>query len=110
MGVDVCYEIHPSEDLHDGATFERFLAEVNHHPRCNILFDPINLHLQQIDYLDYIDIYHERIKSIPASKMPSLIKMVEWRIYGGYQPRLQRAGRFAHRVTADRFQKPFLAN
>ena len=24
-GVDVCYEIHPGEDLFDGATFERFL-------------------------------------------------------------------------------------
>ena len=22
--VDVCYEIHPGEDLHDGDTFERF--------------------------------------------------------------------------------------
>ncbi|WP_139767184.1 sugar phosphate isomerase/epimerase family protein, partial [Salmonella enterica] len=62
-GVDVCYEIHPSEDLHDGATFERFLDEVNYHPRCNILFDPSHLHLQQIDYLAYIDIYHERIKA-----------------------------------------------
>ena len=25
-GVQICYEIHPGEDLHDGITFERFLA------------------------------------------------------------------------------------
>jgi hypothetical protein len=24
-GVNLCYEIHPSEDLHDGTSFERFL-------------------------------------------------------------------------------------
>ena len=24
-GVDLCYEIHPGEDLHDGVTYEMFL-------------------------------------------------------------------------------------
>jgi sugar phosphate isomerase/epimerase len=57
QGVDVCYEIHPGEDLHDGVTFERFLALVDNHPRCNMLYDPSHLHLQQMDYLTYIDIY-----------------------------------------------------
>ena len=61
-GVDVCYEIHPGEDLHDGVTFEMFLARVDQHPRCNILYDPSHFVLQQLDYLDYIDIYHPRIK------------------------------------------------
>ncbi len=27
-GVDICYEIHPGEDLHDGVTFEMFLEQV----------------------------------------------------------------------------------
>ena len=27
-GVDVCFELHPGEDLHDGVTFERFLVGV----------------------------------------------------------------------------------
>jgi sugar phosphate isomerase/epimerase len=63
QGVDLCYEIHPGEDLHDGVTFERFLDGVDNHPRCNILYDPSHLHLQQLDYLAFIDIYHERIKA-----------------------------------------------
>lgn len=63
VGVDVCYELHPGEDLHDGATFERFLAATNHHPRANILYDPSHFVLQQLDYLAFIDIYHERIKA-----------------------------------------------
>ncbi|KNH05355.1 Inosose isomerase [Candidatus Burkholderia brachyanthoides] len=50
-GVDVCYELHPGEDLHDGVTFERFLAAVDDHPRVNILFDPSHFMLQQLDYL-----------------------------------------------------------
>jgi hypothetical protein len=93
QGVDVCYEIHPGEDLHDGVTFERFLARVDNHPRCNMLYDPSHLHLQQMDYLAYIDIYHSRIKAFH-------VKDAEFRrdgrsgVYGGYQPWQQRAGRF----------------
>ena len=61
-GVDVCYEIHPGEDLHDGVTFERFLDEVDGHARCNILYDPSHFILQQLDYLSFIDHYHDRIR------------------------------------------------
>src|SRR5205085_4852600 len=32
-GVDVCYEIHPGEDLCDGASFEMFLDRVGQHAR-----------------------------------------------------------------------------
>ena len=61
-GCDVAYEIHPGEDLFDGATFERFLEAVGGHKRCNILYDPSHFVLQQLDYLAFIDIYHERMK------------------------------------------------
>ncbi|ECU2522287.1 TIM barrel protein, partial [Salmonella enterica subsp. enterica serovar Kentucky] len=77
----------------DGATFERFLDEVNYHPRCNILFDPSHLHLQQIDYLAYIDIYHERIKAFHVKDAEFNINGRSG-VYGGYQPWIQRAGRF----------------
>src|SRR5450631_143836 len=46
-GVDLCYEIHPGEDLHDGITFEMFLERVGGHSRCNVLFDPSHFVLQQ---------------------------------------------------------------
>ena len=62
-GVDVCYEIHPGEDLIDGATFEMFLERVGNHPRCCINYDPSHFLLQQLDYLGFIDVYHERIKA-----------------------------------------------
>ncbi|MCS5959807.1 sugar phosphate isomerase/epimerase [Klebsiella pneumoniae subsp. pneumoniae] len=104
-GVDVCYEIHPGEDLHDGVTFERFLTLVDNHPRCNMLYDPSHLHLQQMDYLTYIDIYHARIRAFH-------VKDAEFRrngrngVYGGYQPWQQRAGRFPlSRRRADRLQR-----
>ncbi|MFT6936373.1 MAG: sugar phosphate isomerase/epimerase, partial [Saprospiraceae bacterium] len=92
-GVDLCYEIHPGEDLHDGATFERFLEEVDHHPRCNMLYDPSHYLLQQMDYLANIDIYHERIKMFH-------VKDAEFNpngrsgVYGGYQDWVNRPGRF----------------
>jgi hypothetical protein len=62
-GVDVCFELHPGEDLHDGVTFERFLGAVGDHPRANILYDPSHMILQQMDYLAFLDIYHDRVRA-----------------------------------------------
>ena len=92
-GVDICYEIHPGEDLHDGVTFERFLKEVDNHPRCNILYDPSHFVLQSLDYLSFIDHYHDRIRMFH-------VKDAEFRpngksgAYGGYQSWVDRPGRF----------------
>jgi sugar phosphate isomerase/epimerase len=92
-GIDVCFELHPGEDLHDGVTFERFLGAVAQHPRANILYDPSHFVLQQLDYLAFIDIYHERIRAFH-------VKDAEYHpsgrsgVYGGYQDWLERPGRF----------------
>lgn len=92
-GVDACYEIHPGEDLHDGATFERFLDEVGGHPRANILYDPSHLVLQQLDYLGYIDRYHERIKAFHV-KDAEFRPSAQSGVYGGYLGWAERPGRF----------------
>ncbi len=92
-GVDLCYELHAGEDLHDGVTFERFLDAVGQHPRANILYDPSHFVLQQLDYLAFIDIYHERIKAFH-------VKDAEFRpngragVYGSYADWADRPGRF----------------
>jgi len=92
-GVDACFEIHPGEDLHDGLTFERFLDKVNNHPRANILYDPSHFLLQQLNYLEFIDFYHPRIKAFH-------VKDAEFRptgkagVYGGYADWVDRPGRF----------------
>ena len=62
-GVDICYELHPGEDLHDGISFERFLETTGNHKRASILYDPSHFVLQQLDYLAFIDFYYERIKA-----------------------------------------------
>ncbi len=93
QGVDLCYEIHPGEDLHDGATFEMFLDRVREHPRCNMLFDPSHYVLQALDYLAHIDLYHERIKMFHV-KDAELNPDGRVGVYGGYQPWVDRAGRF----------------
>lgn len=92
-GVNICYEIHPGEDLHDGITFERFLAEVDNHERCNILYDPSHLILQQLDYLSFIDHYHERIKMFHV-KDAEFTPNGKAGVYGGYQGWVERPGRF----------------
>jgi len=92
-GCNVCYEIHPGEDLHDGVTFEMFLERVDNHPRCNILYDPSHLILQQLDYLGFIDVYHDRIRMFHV-KDAEFNSSPRQGVYGGYQPWLDRAGRF----------------
>ncbi len=92
-GVDVCYEIHPGEDVFDGATFEMFLEAVGNHPRCNINYDPSHFLLQQLDYLEFIDIYHERIKAFHV-KDAEFNPTGRQGVYSGYQGWVNRAGRF----------------
>ena len=92
-GCNVAFELHPGEDLYDGVTFEMLLERVGNHPRCCINYDPSHFLLQQLDYLEFIDFYHERISSFH-------VKDAEFRpngkqgVYSGYQPWLKRAGRF----------------
>jgi sugar phosphate isomerase/epimerase len=92
-GVDICYEIHPGEDLHDGVTFEMFLDRVKGHSRANMLYDPSHYVLQHLDYLQNIDIYHERIKMFHV-KDAELNPTGRQGVYGGYQSWADRAGRF----------------
>jgi sugar phosphate isomerase/epimerase len=92
-GCDVCYELHPGEDLHDGVTFERFLEAVDQHPRANILYDPSHFVLQQLDYLQFIDIYHERIKAFHV-KDAEFVPTGRAGVYGGFLDWKDRPGRF----------------
>ncbi|NCI47781.1 sugar phosphate isomerase/epimerase family protein [Sediminibacterium soli] len=92
-GVDLCYEIHPGEDLHDGVTYEMFLEKVNNHPRACLLYDPSHFVLQCLDYLSYIDHYHERIRMFHV-KDAEFNASGKQGVYGGYQNWVERAGRF----------------
>jgi sugar phosphate isomerase/epimerase len=92
-GVDLCYEIHPGEDLHDGITFEMFLDEVKGHKRANLLYDPSHFVLQALDYKQYIDFYHERIKMFHV-KDAEFNPTGKQGVYGGFQSWINRAGRF----------------
>lgn len=93
VGIDCAFEVHPGEDIHDGATYEAFLDHVDQHERACLLYDPSHFVLQCLDYLEYIDLYHERIRCFH-------VKDAEFRpngrvgVYGGYLPWQQRAGRF----------------
>ncbi|CAM3230331.1 sugar phosphate isomerase/epimerase [Paracoccus nototheniae] len=92
-GVDICFEIHPGEDLHDGVTFEMFLDRVDQHPRAKMLYDPSHYLLQQLDYLANLDIYADRIGMVHV-KDAEFNPTGRQGVYGGYQPWADRAGRF----------------
>ena len=92
-GCVFTYELHPGSDLFDGATFEMFLDQTDNHPAACINYDPSHFLLQQLDYLEFIRIYGERIKGFH-------VKDAEFRpsgrvgVYGGYQSWSGRASRF----------------
>ncbi|MBK9983555.1 MAG: sugar phosphate isomerase/epimerase [Saprospiraceae bacterium] len=91
--VDLCFELHPGEDLHDGASFDRFLDQCDEHPRICLNYDPSHFVIQQMDYLQFIDLYEDRIRMFH-------VKDAEFNpdgtngVYGGYQDWIDRAGRF----------------
>jgi sugar phosphate isomerase/epimerase len=93
QGVDICYEIHPGEDLFDGITYELFLEKVNNHPRACLLYDPSHFVLQCLDYVQYIDHYHQRIKAFHV-KDAEFHSTGKQGTFGGYQSWLKRAGRY----------------
>lgn len=92
-GIDLCYEIHPGEDLHDGITFERFMEATGNHPRAQMLYDPSHFVLQQLDYVQHIDVYHEFIKMFHV-KDAEFNPTPRSGVYGGYQNWVERPGRF----------------
>lgn len=92
-GLVFAYELHPGSDLYDGATYERFLDYTGNHPAACLNYDPSHFLLQQLDYLEFIRLYGERIKGFH-------VKDAEFRpsgrvgVYGGYLAWRERAGRF----------------
>ncbi|HWK66402.1 MAG TPA: sugar phosphate isomerase/epimerase [Rhizobiaceae bacterium] len=92
-GVDLGYELHPGEDLFDGTTFERFVEAVGGHKRAGINYDPSHFLLQQLDYLEFIDIYHERIVAFHV-KDAEFNPTGRQGVYSGYAGWVDRAGRF----------------
>ena len=93
VGVDVGFELHPGEDVMDGATFEMFLERLGNHPRCGINYDPSHFLLQQLNYLQFIDIYHERICAFHV-KDAEFNPSGRQGVYSGFQSWVKRAGRF----------------
>ena len=92
-GCTIGFELHPGEDVFDGTTFERFLEAAGHHPRCAINYDPSHFLLQGLDYLSFIDIYHERIAAFHV-KDAEFNPTGRQGFYSGFQPWIDRAARF----------------
>lgn len=92
-GVSIGYEIHPGEDVFDGATYEMFLDACGGHVAAMINYDPSHFVLQQLDYLAFIDLYHDRINAFHV-KDAEFNPTGRQGVYSGYQPWIDRAGRF----------------
>lgn len=93
QGVKLAFELHPGEDVMDGATFEMLLERVGNHEACGINYDPSHFVLQQLDYLEFIDIYHERIFAFHV-KDAEFNPTGRQGVYSGFQSWVNRAGRF----------------
>lgn len=92
-GITIGYELHPGSDLFDGATYERFLEMSGNHSAACITYDPSHMLLQQMDYVQFIDLFADKIKAFHV-KDAEFIPSGRVGVYGGYQPWVNRAGRF----------------
>ncbi len=92
-GVTIGYELHPGSDLFDGATFEMFLDRVGNIPSACLTYDPSHFVLQQLDYIDFIRLYADRIKAMHV-KDAEFNPTGRTGVYGGFQGWADRAGRF----------------
>jgi len=92
-GISIGFELHPGSDLYDGATFDMFLDKVEDHPAACITYDPSHFVLQQLDYLEFINIYFDRIRAFHV-KDAEFNPSGRTGVYGGYQSWINRAGRF----------------
>ena len=104
-GVDLCYEIHPGEDIHDGLSFERFVDAVGGHKRACINYDPSHFLLQQLDYVAFIDIYHERIKAFHV-KDAEFNPTGRAGVYGGFASWIDRPGVSGRSATGRSISAP----
>ncbi|HAQ20527.1 MAG TPA: AP endonuclease [Prolixibacteraceae bacterium] len=91
--ITIGYELHPGSDLFDGATYEMFLEMSGNHPAACIAYDPSHMLLQQMDYIQFIEIFAEKIKAFHV-KDAEFNPTGRVGVYGGYQPWVNRAGRF----------------
>lgn len=92
-GVTFGFELHPGSDLFDGSTFLRFLEKTGNHRAACITFDASHFLLQQLNYIDFIEIFADRISAFhvkDAEFNPSGLGGV----YGGYNDWIHRPGRF----------------
>ena len=92
-GITLAYEMHPGSDLYDGATFEIFLDVSKNHPGVCLSYDPSHFVLQQLDYLEFIKLYGDRITAFHV-KDAEFNPSGRVGVYGGYQSWIDRAGRF----------------
>jgi len=92
-GGDIGFELHPCEDLFDAATWKTFLDRENGHKSAMINYDPSHFLLQQMDYLAFSDLYHDRIKAFHVKDAEFNPR---WPTGGylAYQNRTDRVGRF----------------
>ena len=93
QGLVFAYELHPGSDVYDGATYEMFLEHTDNHPAACLNYDPSHFLLQQLDYLQFIQLYGERIKGFHV-KDAEFHPTGRVGVYGGYQSWAKRAGRF----------------
>ena len=91
-GVDLCYEIHPGEDMFDGDSFEQFHDAVGKHKRCCINYDASHFIKQGLDYVEFIDFYHSFIKAFHV-KDAEFLPNGKQGVFSGYRPWLRRAAR-----------------
>lgn len=61
LGIRFALEVHPTEIAFDTVSAQRALQAVDNHPAFGFNYDPSHLGYQNVDYVDFLDTFAERI-------------------------------------------------
>lgn len=83
-GVKFALEVHPTEIAFDIASTQRALEAIDYHPAFGFNFDPSHFGYQGVDYVRFIEKFHDRIFNVHMKDVYWSEKPTEAGVFGGH--------------------------
>jgi len=84
LDIKFALEVHPTEIAFDIASARKTLEALNYHSAFGFNYDPSHLGYQGVDYVDFINIFSEKIFHVHMKDVYWSDKLVEAGVFGGH--------------------------
>ena len=83
-GIKFALEVHPTEIAFDIASTQKALEAIDYHPAFGFNFDPSHFGYQGVDYVRFIEKFHDRIFNVHMKDVYWSEKPTEAGVFGGH--------------------------